>query len=106
MPVFIRPRSEVCLERAKNDATFYYESFKELLIDNSSEELTTESRQNVIRLDKWISKYIKFAYSYHLENFVRSDDLYLDKQTASKFSYMTDIPKAPFIDVFDEIDGF
>ena len=38
MPIFIKPREQVCRERAANDAVFYYDQFAQILVDNNNEE--------------------------------------------------------------------
>lgn len=103
MPVYIKARKTVCSERAKNDTEYYYSMFRDLLVQNSTENNIAESRQQILRLERWLREYTSYAYRYHMENFVQANDLYLNEHDAEKFSYMKKIPKAPFIEVFDEL---
>ena len=38
MPIFIKPREQVCRERAASDAVFYYDQFAQILVDDNNEE--------------------------------------------------------------------
>ena len=106
MPIYIKSREAVSLERSINDSKYYYDYFFELLKNQFEEEQSSEYRMNFIRLKKWIERYRSFAYNYHINNFIQADDLYENPAHAKRFSYGIKIPRAPFIEVFGEIpDG-
>ena len=42
MPIYIKPVEIICKERAEDDAKFYYEYFKELLIETKNENNTKD----------------------------------------------------------------
>jgi hypothetical protein len=103
MPIFLKSKNRLCQERAENDSIFYYDEFKKMLNDYYLENKTAEAHQQIIRLNKWIDKYQEFAYNYHLNNFIQADDIFVDQEYAKKFSYGIKIPRAPCIEVFEEI---
>lgn len=106
MPIYIKPREAVAQERSISDAKHYYDYFFELLKDQFEEEQATEYRIQKRRLQKWVDKYKKFAYNYHINNFIQADDLYESPLYAQRFSFRSKIPRAPFIEVFGDIpDG-
>jgi hypothetical protein len=105
MPVYVKPKNKVCQERAENDANFYYKPFEELLLQDHKEALSSETRQQLLRLNKWVMSYKAFAFRYHFENFVQANDIYADPDDAIRFPINNDIPNAPFLEVFEEIDG-
>ena len=45
MPIFIKPREQVCRERAASDAVFYYDQFAQILVDDNNEEKDMETKQ-------------------------------------------------------------
>jgi len=103
MPIFIKPRNLLCEERASSDASFYYDCFFDYIKEQGQDEATQEKRQQVIRLKKWIERYKIFAKKYHLENFIQADDLYVDKDAAENFSINKEIPRAPYLEVLEDI---
>lgn len=103
MPIFVKPQEQVCNERASFDADFYYSQFADLLIQTNNEEKDMETKQELIRLYKWIAMYKIFAYNYHMENYVQADDMYLKKEDAQAFGGGSKIKRAPFLPVFEEI---
>lgn len=103
MPILIKPREQVCRERAASDAIFYYDQFAQILVDNNNEEKDMQTKQDLIRLYKWIREYEDFAFKYHKDNFVPGDDIYVKEEDAQAFGGANKIPRAPFLPVFEEI---
>ena len=103
MPIYIKPREQVCRERAANDAHFYYDQFTQILIENNDDEKDMQTKQDLMRLYRWIREYEDFAFRYHRDNFVPCDDIYLNKEDAISFGGGEKIPRAPFYPVFEEI---
>lgn len=103
MPIFIKPREQVCRERAASDASFYYDQFAQILVDNNDEEKNMQTKQDLIRLYKWIREYQDFAFKYHQDNFIQCDDIYVKEEDAQAFGGGIKIPRAPFLPVFEEI---
>ena len=104
MPIFLKSKERACFERAEDDAIFYYEEFKKMLNEYYLENKTAETQQQIIRLNKWIDKYKKFALNYHLNNFISADDLFLEKEHVRKFGFGKKPPRAPFIEVFEDLE--
>jgi len=103
MPIFIKPRVQVCRERSESDAIFYYDYFAKFLVETNDEEKNMETRQELVRLYKWIELYKEFSFNFHLKNFTPSGDLYLRSEDAITFGPHPPPPRAPFIEVFEEI---
>ena len=103
MPIFIKPREQICNERADSDADFYYSQFADLLMQTNAEEKDMETKQELVRLYKWIAMYKVFAYNYHTKNYIPGDDMYLKKEDAAAFGGGPKTPRAPFLPVFEEI---
>lgn len=61
------------------------------------------THQELQRLSRWVASYISFAARWHTGNFVPGDDLYVSKEDAVRFTHGTKIPRAPFIEVFEDI---
>lgn len=104
MPILVKPREQICNERAEIDADFYYTPFADLLLQTNSEEKDMETKQELVRLYKWIAKYKIFAYNFHMKNYIQSDDMYVKKEDAAAFGARMKIPRAPFLPVFEEIE--
>lgn len=103
MPIFIKPRELVCSERANSDADYYYKDLFDYIKEQEKDEGTQELRQQVIRIRKWIHGYKEFAKKYHLKNFESANDLYVDPIFAEKFSIQEEIPRAPYLEVLEDI---
>lgn len=103
MPIYIKPREALCNERANNDAEFYYSHYFDYIKEQQLEEGSMEIRQQTIRLKKWIDKYKEFAKKFHMKNFIRADDLYVNSNNAELFPINTEIPRAPYLEVLEEI---
>jgi len=103
MPIFIKPRELVCLERADSDADYYYKDLLDYIKEQEQEEGTQELRQQVIRIKRWINGYKEFAKKYHLKNFAGANDLYVDPIYAEKFNIQEEIPRAPYLEVLEDI---
>jgi hypothetical protein len=103
MPILVKPRTQICNERAAADAEFYYNQFANLLIQSNNEEKDMETKQELLRLYKWIAEYKNFAYNFHMNNYIQSDDMYVKKEDAEAFGGRIKILRAPFIPVFEEI---
>jgi hypothetical protein len=103
MPIYIKPREQVCRERAEKDSAFYYDQFAQVLLENNNEEKSMDTQQDLLRFYKWLREYQEFAFKYHRDNFVSSDDIYLNKEDAESFGGGEKIPRAPFLPVFEEI---
>lgn len=104
MPIFIKPRNLICKERAASDANYYYSQFADLLIETNNEEKDMETRQELMRLHRWIERYKEFAFNFHMNNFVQGPDIYVNKEDGIKFGGDQKIGRAPFIEVFEEIE--
>jgi hypothetical protein len=105
MPILIKPRQVVCKERAAADADYYYSPFAQLLIETNNEEKDMETHQELMRLSRWVEKYKEFAFKYHMENFIQGPDIYVNEEDGIKFGGDGKIEKAPFIEVFEDIDN-
>jgi hypothetical protein len=105
MPIYIKPVEIICKERAEDDAKFYYEYFKELLIETKNENNDAESKINLAKLNRWIEDYKNFATNFHIKNFVRANDIYVDPENAEAFPLGERTIRAPFIDVFGELNA-
>lgn len=103
MPIYLKPGTQICSERAANDAKFYYEEFREILLEliRTSDP---NARQDLARLDKWIEEYRIFAKNYHLKNFVFWSDCFADEEDAKiHLGTSSPRPRAPFIPAFDKL---
>ena len=105
MPILIKPKQQICNERAEADADFYYTQFADLLIQTNNEEKDMETKQELVRLYRWIAKYKNFAYNFHMNNYIQCDDMYVKKEDAEAFGGRMKIPRAPFLPVFEEIEN-
>jgi hypothetical protein len=103
MPILVKPRTQICNERAASDVEFYYNEFADLLIQTNNEEKDMETKQELMRLYKWIAEYKDFAYNFHMKNYIQGDDMYVKKEDAEAFGGKVKIPRAPFLPVFEEI---
>ena len=73
-------------------------------IQTNNEEKDMETKQELVRLYKWIAKYKIFAYNFHMKNYIQSDDMYVSKEDAAAFGARMKILRAPFLPVFEEIE--
>lgn len=97
-----KPVKTICVERAKKDAIFHYQSYLDSLINLLNKNNSTKIRLEIIRLKKWINKYEIWASNWHNNNYIRCQDSYVDPEDAYP-SERVDPPKAPFVELFSDI---
>ncbi len=103
MPIYLKPGEQICSERARNDAKFYYDQFREILLELIRTN-DPSARQDLARLDRWIMEYEIFAKKYHLKNFVFWSDCFVNEEDAKiHLGTSAPRPRAPFIPAFDDL---
>lgn len=98
----IKPSEIICMERGRDDAKFYYEEFKNILIEDIKTN-DLNAKQDLSRLNKWIAAYELYSFEYHKKNFILWRDCFeIEEDGISIVGTSYPRPRAPFIPVFDE----
>jgi hypothetical protein len=103
MPIYVKSVDTICSERALDDSKFYYDDFRNHLLDRILQSDESEARIELARLDRWLISYRIFSEKYHKENYVKWNDIYVNEEDAQRFSSSMERPRAPFIGLFEDI---
>ena len=102
MPVYLKSVEKICQERAIDDTSFYYDDFKNSITEQFKNSGDTSSRQELVRLERWLILYRAFAEEYHKNNYIKWNDMFENEDDAKRLGFSYEKPRAPFIAVLDD----